>query len=131
MNRSLGDFAGRRWQIDRVITHEAGQRFTLRGSVAFAPDGAALRYEETGVLQGGGHSLNAQQSYIWREGLAVFFDDGRFFHQIPPQGGATAHWCPPDQYDGTYDFSDWPHWSLTWRVRGPAKAYTSVTHFRA
>jgi len=39
------------------------------------------------------------------------------------RGGACAHWCDPDQYDGQYDFSRWPEWRCIWQVRGPRKDY--------
>jgi hypothetical protein len=60
----------------------------------------------------------------------VYFADGTFFHRfaLSPQPEA-AHFCAPDQYDVTYNFTDWPHWSSTWRVKGPRKDYTMQSRY--
>jgi hypothetical protein len=65
----------------------------------------------------------AERRYVWHPDLSVHFDDGRFFHKIPQEGGATDHWCDPDSYEGCYDFSKWPDFGVTWRVTGPRKSY--------
>jgi hypothetical protein len=72
----------------------------------------------------------AERRYLWSADLSVWFEDGRFFHNVPPHGGPTAHWCDPDQYDGQYDFADWPAFRVTWRVRGPRKDYRMETLYR-
>jgi len=125
--RQLSDFAGP-WQIARTITHADGLTATLKGTAIFTPEGKGLAYAETGALSiGGAAPFEATQRYTWDSDLSVYFPDGRYFHQVPPSGGTAAHWCAPDQYDGTYDFADWPRWQITWRVKGPRKDYTSHT----
>ena len=73
--------------------------------------------------------MQAERRYLWREDLTVWFEDGRFFHQVPAEGGETGHWCDPDQYDVTYHFNDWPDFQVVWRVKGPAKDYRMVSHY--
>jgi hypothetical protein len=73
--------------------------------------------------------MQAERSYFWDNSLRVFFDDGRFFHQVPSEGGPTTHWCDPDQYDLHYDFSCWPRFEVRWRVQGPRKDYTAITEY--
>jgi hypothetical protein len=50
----------------------------------------------------------AKRRYLWDEKLNIYFEDGRFLHQVPVLGGVAAHCCDPDQYDASYDFTDWP-----------------------
>jgi hypothetical protein len=66
----------------------------------------------------------AERRYLWDEKLNIYFEDGRFLLQVPALGGVAAHWCDPDQYIASYDFTDWPKWSCTCRIRGPRKDYT-------
>ena len=121
--RVLDDFAGR-WTIVRDITHADGTRGRFDGAARFEPRGDGLDYVEEGVLRiGQGAPLSAAQRYRWEADLSVYFEDGRFFHHVPPAGGDTAHWCAPDQYDGSYDFAHWPAFEVIWRVRGPRKDY--------
>ncbi|MEO0389347.1 MAG: DUF6314 family protein [Pseudomonadota bacterium] len=130
MNRKLGDFEGI-WHLNRTIRHADGTQAHFIGQCSFTPRGGGMDYQETGVLTlPGAAPFEAQQSYRWGRGMAVTFPNGRAFHRVPPQGGPVAHWCKPDQYDGTYDFAAWPDWTLTWTVQGPRKDYTSVTHYR-
>lgn len=126
---TLADFEGR-WRLTRRIfddTRQENGRF--EGEVLFRPDGAGLRYEETGVLiLAGQPPMTARQSYLWRfeaEGIDVSFGDGRAFHRIDlslaqPQ---AHHHCAPDDYLVCYDFSQWSDWSSHWHVSGPRKAY--------
>jgi hypothetical protein len=41
----------------------------------------------------------AKRRYLWDEKLNIYFEDGRFLHQVPVLGGVAAHCCDPDQYD--------------------------------
>ena len=126
----LTDFEGH-WRIDRVLTdHRDGRHGRLAGQAAFTRCAAGLRYAEDGVLRmDNAADLTARQSYIWVEdtaGLAVQFSDGRPFHRLET---AAQHFCAPDAYRVQYEFSAWPQWMATWRVTGPRKDYTSVTHY--
>ncbi|MEM7631273.1 MAG: DUF6314 family protein [Pseudomonadota bacterium] len=121
--RCLADFEGA-WTLVREIVHADGTTGRFEGTARFAADANGLAYEEAGALHlGRAHPLHATQRYRWGHDLAVYFDDGRFFHHVPPAGGDTGHWCDPDQYDGHYDFSGWPAFTVSWRVTGPRKAY--------
>lgn len=127
--RVLGDFAGR-WRLDREIAHDDGSRARFTGQAEWRPVPAGLDYRETGTLVLAGQRMQAERRYLWRPDLSVCFADGRFFHQVPPQGGETAHWCAPDRYEGHYDFTAWPEFRVRWRVTGPRKAYRMTSHYR-
>ncbi|WP_233155126.1 DUF6314 family protein [Sedimentitalea arenosa] len=123
--RQLDDFRGT-WRIERVIRHADGMAARFEGRAVWTQHGADLAYEETGVMRLKGQAtVSARQRYTWHPDLTVSFSDGRFFHTVPPDGGETSHVCDPDRYDGHYDFSNWPSFSVTWRVCGPRKDYVS------
>lgn len=128
----LWDFEGT-WQVSRRIEDAlSGQEGRFAGHARFERDGAGLRYAEKGVLELGGAKMEAERVYLWRasgSGIEVLFDDGRPFHRIDDSAEA-AHWCDPDQYDVTYDFTTWPTWSSRWRVLGPRKDYVMVSTYR-
>lgn len=128
----LWDFEGD-WQVSRRIEDAlSGQVGRFEGTALFERDGVGLRYSERGVLTLGGASMEAERVYLWRvgpAGIEVFFDDGRAFHRID-ESAEAAHWCDPDQYDVTYEFSGWPVWSSRWRVVGPRKDYVMVSDYR-
>ncbi|WP_415920208.1 DUF6314 family protein [Tateyamaria sp. SN6-1] len=127
--RSLADFEGD-WTLRRDIFHADGTVGRFDGTAQFVPDAGGLAYVERGLLRlGAGSGMSAERRYRWDADLAVYFDDGRFFHHVPAQGGVTAHWCDPDQYDGRYDFGEWPGFSVEWRVRGPRKDYRMVSRY--
>ena len=109
----------------------SGQDGYFADVARFERDGVGLRYTEKGVLELGGAKMEAERVYLWRataNGIEVFFDDGRPFHMIGDSTEA-AHWCDPDQYDVTYEFSGWPAWSSRWRVLGPRKDYVMVSEY--
>ena len=121
--RRLQDFEGA-WRFARVITHADGRVAEVTGRALWRPEGAGLAYREAGEMRMPGFPpMQVERRYLWDAALAVRFADGRFFHNVPPEGGATAHWCDPDQYDGSYDFSDWPRF----RVRGGCAARRRIT----
>ncbi|MET4101897.1 hypothetical protein ABIE58_001321 [Roseovarius sp. MBR-78] len=127
--RRLQDFEGA-WRFDRQITHADGQRAQVTGVAVWRREGAGLILEEAGEMHMAGHPpMQVARRYLWGADLAVSFEDGRFFHHVPPEGGAAAHWCDPDQYDGSYDFSRWPRFRVEWRVRGPRKDYHMMTDY--
>jgi hypothetical protein len=128
--RRLQDFEGA-WAFTREVVEADGRHATVTGRAVWLRDGAGLAYTETGEMRIEGHApMQVERRYSWDSDLAVSFEDGRFFHHVPPEGGETAHWCDPDQYDGAYDFGAWPEFTVTWRVRGPRKAYRMVTRYR-
>lgn len=126
MERVLEDFIGR-WRLSREIVHGDGTRARFGGVAEWSADGA---YVERGTLDMGTARFAAERRYRWTEDLEVYFDDGRFFHTVPRTGGQTSHWCDPDQYDVTYDFSAWPEWAARWQVRGPRKDYVMTSTYR-
>ncbi|WP_424986634.1 DUF6314 family protein [Microbulbifer sp. S227A] len=128
--RVLQYFAGR-WSLRREIDHADGTRARFDGHATWSADGDRLRLEETGLLRiGDGPPFTATRRYFWHPPLSVHFDDGRFFHDVPPMGGDTGHWCAPDQYDGAYDFTPWPEFRVIWRVSGPRKSYRMNSVYR-
>lgn len=128
-DRSLADFAGR-WRLSREITHGDGSRATFEGVAEWRPDPRGLAYRESGTLtMEGGGAFHAERAYLWKPDLSVWFTDGRFFHQVPPRGGETGHWCDPDRYDGRYDFAGWPAFTVRWRVTGPRKSYRMLSRY--
>ncbi|WP_425099072.1 DUF6314 family protein [Tropicibacter sp. S64] len=131
----MADFEGQ-WTYIRQIDDRTGLgQGQGAGEAVFTLDAAGLRYDESGTMAfATTPRMKNTRSYLWRlapRGIAVFFEDGRPFHTVDPgQGQPRAeHWCDPDQYDVTYDFSAWPAWSSTWRVRGPRKDYAMFTWY--
>ena len=121
--RRLDDFLGT-WDLDRRIVQSDGQTARFIGQASWTPEGEGARYTETGQLTLTGYPpMQAARRYRWDADLSVWFEDGRFFHRVPPQGGHSDHWCDPDQYEVQYDFGDWPRFRVTWQVRGPRKDY--------
>ncbi|MCT4558910.1 MAG: DUF6314 family protein [Pelagimonas sp.] len=126
---TLNDFLGD-WHLTREIQHGDGAQASFEGQARWIADAGGADYRESGQLQMPGQgAFQAERRYRWDADLRVFFDDGRFFHSVPPLGGDSAHWCDPDQYDATYAFCDWPNWSCRWRVRGPRKDYTMTSRY--
>ncbi len=129
MTRSLDDFKGR-WHLTRQITPADGPSGQFDGIATWSPVTEGLAYHELGMLQIANHPpMQAERRYLWRPDLSVWFEDGRFFHTVPADGGATGHWCDPDQYDVVYTFDDWPSFRVSWRVKGPAKDYTMISDY--
>ncbi len=130
----LEDFAGS-WCITRRIDdHRAGSVLHFEGDAQFTPSGGGLDYAETGMLRGLGTApIQATRRYRWEPrgaAIAVFFEDGRQFHEFSPaERPIAAHWCDPDSYRVRYDFSAWPVWSCRWSVDGPRKNYTMQSRY--
>jgi len=127
--RRLQDFQGI-WRIRRKI-HVVGQpKGDYTGHALWTPRDDCLVYVEEGELQMPGHPpMRSQRKYVWGKGLKVYFEDGRFFHTVPPEGGTAHHFCDPDAYQATYRFDSWPRFEVTWSVSGPRKDYTMVSHY--
>ncbi len=119
------DFLGV-WSIRREIAQVDGACGVFSGKAEITNKGAQWLYVEQGTLTLGAHTGRAERTYIWvpeENGFDVLFDDGRPFHPLRFEGGEATHWCDPDQYDVTYEFSLWPRWQAVWRVKGPRKDY--------
>ena len=130
MARDLADFIGR-WVIEREIVHAGAPPAQFVGQAEWTATTGGADYFETGVLKLAGHSdMQAERRYRWDNDLNVYFDDGRFFHQVPALGGGTEHWCDPDDYKVAYDFDHWPQWSARWAVQGPRKNYVMTSRYR-
>jgi hypothetical protein len=123
------------WRLERQIDdRRAGHTAQFSGVARIVRDAEGWAYAERGRLcLPGQAAIQAERRYQWRPRsdtvIAVHFDDGRFFHDMPLAGGTAAHWCDPDQYDVTYDFTGWPLWSSLWVVRGPRKAYQMMSRY--
>lgn len=133
----LGDFTGR-WRITRLIRDGlARQDGRFEGAASLTPDGDGLGYAEYGLLTlGTAPPMTAERRYRWSPapggGIAVAFADGRPFHSFAPDAGAAeaSHWCDPDDYRVSYDFTRWPEWSAVWEVRGPRKDYRMESRYQ-
>jgi len=130
----LADLRGH-WRLSRRIEdRRAGVIGRFEGRCIWTPDGKGLRQEETGVLHyGTAAPMQAERAYLWREtpeGLAVFFADGRPFHNLAAGRLADRHLCDPDIYDVRYDLGDWPDWRQRWQVRGPRKGAVIDSRFQ-
>ncbi|ETW14492.1 hypothetical protein ATO8_01245 [Roseivivax marinus] len=131
----LSDFEGG-WRLSRKIhDRHVGQFGHAEGRLEFSPDGDGLRYDESVTMHLPGQPpLSGTRAYLWRamDGVIdVRFDTGAPFHQImlgEPEPEATHH-CAPDLYRVSYDFADWPVWTVTWEVSGPRKDYRMETLF--
>lgn len=138
--KTLGQFAGN-WQVDRVIKDEFNNaEGQLSGLATFTPSEAeVLLYAEEGELRYGGQpAMMATRRYIWRSAggdaskkIKVTFEDGRPFHTISLDRlmPDDNHYCDPDFYHVSYDFTEWPKWRSAWRVVGPAKDYRMTTRY--
>lgn len=130
------DFQGE-WRIEREIVEAGGATHRLTGTAQFSPDPEGLLYREDGVLvTDTGASFAASRVYHWREvsggRVQVLFEDGRDFHTFDLTNSCPEdqHWCDPDQYRVSYDFSAWPNWQSVWTVSGPRKDYRMVTRYQ-
>ena len=127
--RRLKDFEGV-WNVERKITPKSGPAATFKGQAVWTPEKDGLAYKEQGLMTLEGHApMQAERRYFWSADLSVFFDDGRYFHQVPAEGGEAHHWCDPDSYAITYDFAPWPEFRVLWHVTGPRKDYRAVTRY--
>ncbi|MEP2426114.1 MAG: DUF6314 family protein, partial [Tateyamaria sp.] len=119
------------WALHRTIRHGDGTRATFTGEAIWTPDPQGMIYREHGHLQmPASPPMQAERRYIWRAGVDVFFEDGRFFHHVPDGGGTAEHWCDPDTYNVTYDFAAWPSFSTVWQVTGPKKSYEMTSEYK-
>ncbi len=131
----LADFEGD-WRLERVIEDlKADQTLHFTGGASFIRDLDGLAYAESGrLVLPDGSRMEASRSYRWQEEgegrVAVHFEDGSYFHSFELATRPSAeHWCDPDSYAASYDFSAWPRWSCRWSVNGPRKEYVMETRF--
>ena len=128
--RRLADFLGR-WEITRTITPADGPPASFTGHGTWRAEAAGAIYTETGVLQlHGAAPMTAERKYLWDDDLSVRFEDGRPFHTVPADGGQATHFCDPDTYHVTYDFSDWPAFTVRYDVTGPRKDYVMISRYQ-
>ena len=127
-------FAGR-WLLYRHVFDLDSQWLgRFEGHADLEPTDDGLSYFEVGKLQFGGlTAIDATRRYYWHfpsEGrVDVTFEDGSAFHHFDPDQSRSeaSHFCDPDTYEVTYDFSGWPVWRVEWRVEGPLKDYRLVS----
>jgi hypothetical protein len=122
------------WRIARLVTDSFGQATAaFAGTCRFAPDGAGLVCEETGILRHAGERFPATRVTLWRfpggGRIDVRFADGRPFHAFSVDRPEGEHLCGRDRYRVRYDFGD--DWFISqWGVLGPAKDYVMTTRYR-
>lgn len=127
--RVLADFEGY-WRVVRHIFPAQGPEARFEGTAVWEVVPKGLSYLEQGLMTLAGQPpMQAERRYLWTENLSVHFDDGRFFHQVPVHGGVAKHWCDPDSYELTYDFTCWPGFRVKWHVIGPRKDYRAETEY--
>ena len=126
-----------RWMLTREIRHSDGRIDRFKGEALFHRSGPRLLQDEDGWLTSAGAALpmRATRRYVWSavgNRLDVAFDDMRPFHSIPLEVArpGTTYLCPPDRYEVTYDFQDFPAWNTVWTVEGPRKKYQMTSEFR-
>ena len=132
---TFDDFLGE-WLISRQIDSSSpGQSGEFVGRAVFDPSPFGFHYRETGQLTtDSGHEMRAERRYHWHrrgQGAEVRFADDRTFHvvDLTAQQPTATHDCPPDWYEGAYDFRHWPRWTVRWQVRGPRKDYRMLSSY--
>ena len=125
------------WRMEREIVHALGPSDRFEGVSSFRRSGPRLVQDETGTLMPGrgGPPMKASRRYVWSEGegrIDLAFEDMRPFHSLPigVETYATTYLCPPDRYEVSYDFGNFPIWTTVWRVEGPRKDYRMTTRFQ-
>lgn len=126
----LSEWLAGDWSVDRDIDDGRG---AFRGVASFVPqqDGT-LCWHETGTLTLDGATVAAYRTLSIDPDGQVRFDDGRPFHRLVLAGGTcdAFHPCGPDRYDGRYEVLGPDAFLVTWRVRGPDRDDTIVSHYR-
>ncbi len=130
---SLADLIGA-WRLSRVIEDQrAGITGRFEGECHWREEGSNIWQEENGLLHyGTAPPMRATRRYLWQQqgaALALFFEDGRPFHTLSTDQTRDAHWCDPDMYHVSYDFSQWPEWQSVWKVTGPRKDALITSRF--
>jgi len=126
-----------RWMLTRDIVHSDGSKDAFEGEATFHRSGPRLIQYENGWLTSDRSAapMKATRRYVWSASgnrVDVAFEDMRPFHSLP-LGSATpgtTYLCPPDRYEVSYDFREFPNWSTVWVVEGPRKNYRMTSRFR-
>jgi hypothetical protein len=120
-----------------IADHRGAVEGVFDGFAVIVAEGkAAATYAEEGLLRmGDGPQLTATRAYRWQfseDAVAVFFVDGRPFHNFRLDAGEVAaeHLCGADLYRVRYDFAGWPFWTARWEVQGPRKDYAMESQYR-
>ena len=131
-SKTLIDFEGRIWNIERVIIDHKQSTKTVYGGRCEISSG---KYFETGkLILADGQKMLSSRTYYWKsvgQGIDSYFDDGSFFHSInlTCSRSIAHHFCADDEYEVRYDFSKWPLWVAKWCVRGPRKDYEMYSYY--
>lgn len=137
------------WQLERAIPNQG----LVKGEASFTPyqqevkSGTVLHYEEKGILTlTDKKEFNFSREYFYHfnnDQISVFFveDDkpGKLFHilkfsqrfkETDLMRASARHHCRDDIYDATYLFQNENQFTLSYRVYGPTKNYSSETVFQ-
>jgi hypothetical protein len=123
--------------LTRDILHSDGSHDAFEGEATFHRSGPRLIQDEYGWLTSDRSTapMKATRRYVWSASgnrVDVAFEDMRPFHSLS-LGSATpcaTYLCPPDRYEVSYDFREFPDWSTVWVVEGPRKNYRMTSQFR-
>ncbi|MEN3931803.1 DUF6314 family protein [Microvirga sp. W0021] len=130
-NFTLPSFLTGQWQLQRLgwIGTGEGKRQIMRmsGQAEITETDDGLLFSERGVMHFDEYHGSAERQYLFRPvnptTMQVFFDDGRYFHEMAFSGkrADVYHMCMPDDYSGRYRILDQDSWCLNWRIIGPHK----------
>ena len=127
--RKLEDFEGS-WILRRRIIGRDGPAGIFNGGAIWKADMGGLLYTEVGLLQMTGKPpRRMERRYRWGADLSIFFEDGKFFHRVPPEGGGGKHWVGEELYSVQYRFDTWPVFESVWRVKGPISDYALISRY--
>lgn len=119
------------WQYERrIFDRRSGMLITGTGQAMVS----ATRFKERGQIQNGHTTHQAQRRYvldITSEIVHVQFPDGRLFIDVSIMDGQMhMHQCGDDLYRGKLILAAPDTWLEMWSVRGPRKAYLSLTRYQ-
>ena len=133
------------WQLERRIPNQG----LVKGQACFSnyKESSTLHYQETGILTlEDKKEFNFSREYFYyyeNEQISVFFVEnarpGKLFHTLEfsprfkdadPIRACARHHCRHDIYDATYSFQDDKQFTVSYRVHGPTKNYSSATIFQ-
>ncbi|MBV9817571.1 MAG: hypothetical protein JOZ07_04395 [Solirubrobacterales bacterium] len=120
------------WSLRRAINDDP-EAFVGEATFTVERDGA--RWHETGRLRLDGHVGPASRTLLVvpaGDAWAVRFEDDRPFHPLDLRDGRceVEHPCGADRYLGTYTCLGDDELRVAWRVTGPSRDDTILTHYR-